>query len=147
MLKPKTLKPDLFSLIKGNKIFYVPASHEDQKDPGALKKVLVSKGVIPDGAVQMINLAIIGPGKGFRPHFHEDMTEIFVVISGSGLMKVGSLRRKIGKDDLIIVHPYQIHEIKNTGRTEFKYLVFGVSKKGKGQTVLYKKRPSRRGVS
>ena len=69
-------------IIRGNEIPFIPASHEDQDRPGVLKRVLAKREELIDGRVQMINWARLPAGSSFRAHYHEDMEETFIILSG-----------------------------------------------------------------
>jgi mannose-6-phosphate isomerase-like protein (cupin superfamily) len=124
--------------INFKKIKYIPASHEDFKDPGVLKKVLLKKGDIDlnKSELQMINWAKMKPGKRFEAHYHEDMAEIFIIISGQASIKVGDHLESLEKGDLIYIREKEIHEMRNTGKKDFLYLAIGFSFGNKGKTVV-----------
>ena len=69
---------------------FIPASHEDPNDPGALKKVLLTKTDLPEGRIQMINWAQIPIGKTFAPHYHEKMVEVFIIMNGKVKAKISA---------------------------------------------------------
>jgi mannose-6-phosphate isomerase-like protein (cupin superfamily) len=69
-------------VIRSTKLELVPASHEDPKSPGVLKKVLLREDDFVGGKAHMINLALLPVGKSFKPHYHEDMQEVFVISFG-----------------------------------------------------------------
>ena len=63
---------------------FVPASHEDPKNPGVLKRVIATQHEFQAGQVQMLNWAQLPVGSSFQPHFHEGMQEVFVLLRGIG---------------------------------------------------------------
>ena len=113
----------------------VPASHEDPLDPGVLKKILLTKGMLQDGSIQMVNYALMPVGKGFNRHYHEDMDEVFILISGSAKMQVGSEEFLMSAFDTVVVPATIEHEMSNTGDIPVVYLVFGVSSGRGGKTI------------
>ncbi len=62
-------------LIRGNEIDLIPASHEDPKNPGVLKRVLAVKTDLLRGHVQMVNWSRLPAGSSFQSHDHEDMQD------------------------------------------------------------------------
>ena len=60
-------------IVRFSDLSFIPASHEDPKDPGALKKILLKRDDLPAGRIQKINWARIPKGKTFAAHFHEFM--------------------------------------------------------------------------
>lgn len=123
-------------VIRGEQIDFVPASHEDPSDPGVLKRVLASRDDLLEGRVQMVNWSRLPAGKSFRPHYHEDMQEVFILIRGSVRMNVEQQSCELNAGDAILVAPREIHEMHNPGNEPAEYLVFGISTGEGGQTVV-----------
>lgn len=122
-------------IIRSNEIEQVPASHEDAHDPGALKKVLLSVADHIEGKVQMVNWATIAPGRSFRSHYHEDMWEIFIILSGPAVITVNETHVTLGKGDAFIIEPKETHSMSNPGDNPLEYIVFGVVRGSSGKTV------------
>lgn len=61
----------------------IPASHEDVRAPGVMKRVIAIREDFQAGHVQMLNWAVLPAGRSFRLHLHQDMQEVFVMISGA----------------------------------------------------------------
>ena len=114
---------------------YLPASHEDQERPGVLRKVLVENGVIPQGKVRMVNWAHLGVGSSFRPHYHEDMYEVFVLVAGRAQMSVSGASIELEVGDTEVVEPREVHSMRNLGSIPVQYLVFGVATGEGGKTI------------
>lgn len=112
----------------------LPASHEDPKNPGVLKKVLIDASHNIKGTVQMVNWATLLPGKSFQPHYHEDMYEIFVMIKGNTEMTVDGEKILLHDGDTVIVEPGEVHEMKNPNNTPIPYIVVGVSGDQRGKS-------------
>ena len=77
-------------IIRFKNLKFQPASHEDSFKPGVFKKVLLTYKDLLSGRVQMINWARLPVGSEFAAHYHEDMEEIFIIVSGRALIKVGN---------------------------------------------------------
>ena len=122
--------------IKSTDMTFVAASHEDPKNPGVLKKVIATKEQVLDGSVQMINWAQLPVGSSFRRHYHEDMEETFVVVTGRAEMRVENDTLEVSTGDTVVVSPGEIHEMKNVGDIPVEYIVIGVSLGQGGQTVV-----------
>jgi mannose-6-phosphate isomerase-like protein (cupin superfamily) len=123
-------------LIRGSSKAFVPASHEDPKNPGVLKKVIATRDELFKGQVQMINWSLLPVVSSFRPHFHEDMEEVFILLSGRARMRVGEESAEMEPGDAVIVGPVEVHEMSNIGDQEVEYLVVGISGAKNGRTVL-----------
>ena len=107
-------------IIKFNDLDFIPSSHEDQNSPGVLKKVLFSKDNITEGNIQMINWSKMPIGRSFNPHYHEDMDEIFIILSGKAKIKIGDKEEVLEKGDSVIVlwkrglfNEYRLNQIIN----------------------------------
>ncbi len=123
-------------IIRGQEISFEPASHEDRNYPGVLKKILCQRDDLMLGRVQMINWARLPAGCSFRLHYHEDMEEIFVIIKGSVLMKVGEEETTLGVQEAVIIPPMMAHQMTNLLDSEAEYLVVGITSGKNGKTVV-----------
>ncbi len=116
---------------------FIPASHEDPKDPGVLKKVLL-KNILPAGQIRMINWARIPKGNAFAPHYHESMIEVFIMISGKVKAKIGNEETILEKGDLVIAYEREIHTFENISDGDADYFAMGVATKPGGKSVNVK---------
>lgn len=123
-------------VVKFDQLEFIPASHEDPKDPGVLKKILFKKDELMEGRVQMINWAHLIPGKSFRKHYHEEMEEIFIIVSGKAEIKVNEKKFTLSKGDAILMTPGERHEMFNIGVEPVDYVVVGIIVKSGGKTVI-----------
>lgn len=124
----------LFS--RGKALNFLAASHEEAKNPGALKKVLFGSDSLPSGKIQMVNWAKLPAQKSFRCHYHEDMYEIFIIMAGKAEMKVGPSTFNLEAGDALIVPPTAIHSMTALDDKDVDYIVFGVSSGCGGKTVV-----------
>lgn len=115
---------------------FVPASHEDPKNPGVLKRVIATQREFQAGQVQMLNWAQLPVGSSFQPHYHEDMQEVFVLLNGNVTMKCGEQIVTMLVGDTVIVNPAEIHQMQNVGDAVAEYIVFGISAQKGGRTVV-----------
>ncbi len=115
---------------------FIPASHEDPKNPGVLKRVIATQRDFQAGHVQMLNWAQLPVGSSFQPHYHEDMQEVFVLLSGVVTMKCGEQTVAMQAGDTVIVNPEEIHQMQNVGDVVAEYIVFGISAQKGGRTVV-----------
>ena len=132
------------NFVPSNASGFVPASHEDPMNPGVLKRVIATQQNFQAGQVQMLNWAQLPVGSSFQPHYHEDMQEVFVLLSGVVTMRV----RKRNSDDsagdcitmrpgdTVIIDPTEIHHMQNIGDVVAEYIVFGISSQKSGRTIV-----------
>lgn len=123
-------------IIRGASIEFIQAAHEDPKDPGALKKILLKKGDLSPGRVQMINWAKIPVGKSFSSHLHEDMEEVFIVLTGKAEVVVGDETDKLEVGDAVVIPEKHNHVMKNVGNVDIEYIVIGITRNQAGKTVV-----------
>jgi len=115
---------------------FVPASHEDPNQPGVLKRVLATKEEMLDGRPQMINWARLPAGSSFRLHYHEDMEESFIIISGTAEMRVDGNAHRLNAGDMLVVSPGEKHDMENVCDDDVEYVVIGVSLGKGGKTIV-----------
>ncbi|MFO0428588.1 MAG: cupin domain-containing protein [Planctomyces sp.] len=115
---------------------FIPASHEDPLKPGVLKRVIADRHLLHAGQVPMLNWSRLPAGSSFRRHYHEDMQEIFILLSGCVVMNVEDESVTMNAGDTVIVEPREVHEMQNIGSTDADYLVFGIAGTNNGRTVV-----------
>ena len=115
---------------------FEPASHEDPRQPGVLKRVIAVKDQLLNGRVQMINWAQLPIDSSFRSHYHEDMEEVFVLLSGQAEMTVSGQPFPMGPGDTMVVGPREVHTMRNVGDQLVQYVVMGISLEQNGKTVV-----------
>ena len=114
----------------------VPASHEDPERPGVYRRLIASRDELSDGRIQMINWAHLPVGHAFRAHYHQDMEETFVIMTGQCVMEVEGNRVELGRGDALVVAAGEVHSMRNTGDEPVDYLVVGITRGENGQTVV-----------
>ena len=61
-------------------------------------------------------------GGSTAPHHHVKTEEIYYVLAGQGLMRLGSQTRKVGPGDAVAIPPGESHQITNAGTDVLKFL-------------------------
>jgi mannose-6-phosphate isomerase-like protein (cupin superfamily) len=123
-------------IIRADDKTYVPASHENPLAPGVWKKVLFARDELQPGTVQMINWARMPAGSSFAAHYHEDMQEIFIIVSGEAEMVVSGVTVVLGRGDAIAIDANEVHVMSNRGSAEVEYVVVGITGNRGGKTVI-----------
>jgi mannose-6-phosphate isomerase-like protein (cupin superfamily) len=104
------------------------ANHEDPKDPGVWKKVIVKHEEVDSKSnLMMINLCKVPVGKTHKAHSHETMEEIFYFTEGVGMVKIDDEIVDVGAGDRVIVPAKSVHQVKNTGDEELLYIGLGIA--------------------
>jgi mannose-6-phosphate isomerase-like protein (cupin superfamily) len=123
-------------LILSNDKSYVPASHENPLSPGVWKKVLFQRDELQPGTLQMINWARLPAGQSFAAHYHEDLQEVFIILSGAARMEVAGETMVLGRGDTIAIDPREVHRMTNCGSDDVEYVVVGITGNQGGKTVV-----------
>lgn len=71
---------------------------------------------------QSLAEARLRPGLSTTPHYHPRTEEIYYILTGQGLMRVGEDQQTVGPGDAIAIPPGAPHQITNTGLIELKFL-------------------------
>ena len=114
---------------------FIPASHEDPKNPGALKKILLKREDLPEGRVQMLNWSRIPKGKTFKPHYHESMIEVFIIMNGKVRAKIGNDETILEKGDMAIAMEKEIHSFENLSNEDADYFAMGIATAEGGKSI------------
>jgi mannose-6-phosphate isomerase-like protein (cupin superfamily) len=71
---------------------------------------------------QTLAEARLPAGASTTPHHHLRTEEIYYILEGCGLMRVGDETREVGAGDAIAIPPGAVHQITNTGGIALKFL-------------------------
>jgi len=123
-------------LIRADEMDYEPAGHESPTAPGVWKKVLLKREEMQQGTVQMVNWAKLPAGNSFAAHYHEDMQEFFVILSGTPRITVSDEAVQLRPGDTILIDAREVHEMRNDGDEDVEYLAVGITASTGGKTVV-----------
>jgi mannose-6-phosphate isomerase-like protein (cupin superfamily) len=71
---------------------------------------------------QSLAEARITPAGSTALHRHPRTEEVYYVLEGEGLMRVGGETCRVGPGDAIAIPPGELHQILNTGKIVLKFL-------------------------
>jgi len=74
----------------------------------------------------------MAPGRTFRKHYHEDMNEIFIMLSSQAEITIGNATESIHPGDAVFLPMEKPHQMTNIGSENLEYLVVGVSQGRQG---------------
>ena len=78
-----------------------------------------------------VNVTAVAPGKAAYPfHSHRANDELFLVLAGSGELRLGSARHAVKEGDLIgcpAGDASAAHPLRNTGSSELRYLAIATA--------------------
>lgn len=98
-----------------------PISH----DAHSAKRVAFRSGEIPH--LTQLAQARIPPGARLTPHAHRDMHEVFVVLSGCGLLQCDGTTHEVGPGSCIEIAPGEMHAFENRSDEEMVVIYFGIA--------------------
>ena len=73
-------------------------------------------------ANQSLAEATLPPGAATEPHRHPRTEEIYYILEGEGLMRLGDESCRVGLGDAIAIPPGTLHQIVNDGAAILKFL-------------------------
>jgi mannose-6-phosphate isomerase-like protein (cupin superfamily) len=71
---------------------------------------------------QSLAEARLPPGASTTAHYHPRSEQIYYILSGVAVMRLGGETREVGRGDAIAIPPGQIHQITNIGRDVLTFL-------------------------
>lgn len=79
------------------------------------------------GPIRFIDLSVLAPGADIGVHTHAaDNEELYIVISGKGLMVLDGRQFEVGPGHVIVNRPGGTHGLRNTGAEELRIVVIEV---------------------
>jgi len=93
-------------------------------DADIMKRVLLHESELP-GSVRLSH-AVFKPGQKAAVHSHDDLHEVFYVISGNGLFCVDGCEQTVSAGSCICIDPNEEHEVINNGLEDMNLLYFGL---------------------
>ena len=73
-------------------------------------------------ANQSLAEATLPPGGATEAHRHPRTEEIYYILRGAGLMRVGAAERAVGPGDAILIPPGSVHQIRNAAAEPLVFL-------------------------
>lgn len=104
-----------------NSLTEEPLSH----DVHSTKQVIFRNGEIPH--LTQLAQARIPPGAKLTPHAHLGMHEVFVVLTGHGLLHCAGTAHAIESGSCIEIAPGELHAFENGGEKEMVVMYFGIA--------------------
>ncbi|MFF5447383.1 cupin domain-containing protein [Streptomyces sp. NPDC012888] len=63
----------------------------------------------------------VAPGQTSTPHQHDE-NEMFFIVEGSGVMRIGEETRRVGAGETVFITPDQDHDLTNDGDTRLRFV-------------------------
>ncbi|BAY11814.1 cupin domain-containing protein [Calothrix sp. NIES-2098] len=93
-------------------------------NPEIKKKVMLRFGDLPH--LTNFSQARFAPGQSAPAHAHQDMSEVFFVESGAGVIYIDGQAYPLLPGNCVAVEPGEVHEVVNNGTTELVLTYFGL---------------------
>jgi len=77
------------------------------------------------------------PGQGVPLHFHNDLEEIYYILSGYGMMTIGDEKQEISRNDVVYIPTTAQHTLTNTGNVPLRFVTLSVKVKGDKENIPY----------
>ena len=87
-------------------------------DGEGIKKVFVNDGEVEN--FEAFTLSCLEPGSKFSWHNHENATEMFFILKGSGKIRENDGEQTFMVNDFFIIPKGVMHEIENTGNEKIE---------------------------
>ena len=88
------------------------------------KRIMIKSGEYSN--IQMFSRAIFYPKQSSLPHTHQDMTEVFFILSGRGIFHSKDKEILVKKDDYISIPSGEEHWQSNPFNEPLELLYFGI---------------------
>jgi len=93
-------------------------------NPAIRKRIILSQGELP--GITTLSQAIFKPGDVATGHAHQDMSEVFLVAAGEGIIRINGQEYPLNPDIVAVAEPNDVHEIENTGDNPLILTYLGV---------------------
>lgn len=97
-----------------------------QEKQGYSKKVLMNLDEL-SGTPDLLQQIKIRPGEVVKPHHHNIQTEIFYFNEINGEFIVNGEGVVLQPDDILVIEPGDIHEVRNHSSKDFIYLCLKIN--------------------
>lgn len=111
-------------LISPEELDWEAVSH----NPAVQKQTFIRNGEILN--LTVFAQAVFPPGEKAAEHAHPDMAEVFLVLSGRGLIRLNGETFDLTPGRCAVAEPGERHEIENTGEDYLLLLYFGLRATG-----------------
>lgn len=93
-------------------------------NPAVQKQVFLRNGEVPH--LTQFARSVFQPGQVAPGHSHDDMWEVFQVVSGVLTAEVDGVVHTLGAGSIITLQPGERHELSNQGTEELHLTYFGI---------------------
>ncbi|MBF0188167.1 MAG: cupin domain-containing protein [Magnetococcales bacterium] len=93
-------------------------------NPEISKKILLNSGDAPH--IKAVGQVTFTPGQVIPAHAHDDMHEIFMIRSGSGVIRINGAEHTLTSGSCTVVQPNEQHEVENTGSEPMLLIYFQI---------------------
>ncbi|ATX82310.1 Cupin domain-containing protein [Mariprofundus ferrinatatus] len=112
---------------------YSVATEGVSHDPDILKRVLLHESELP-GSVRFSH-ATFTPGQKVAAHCHEDICEVFYILSGTCRFTVNGEAVDVREGSVIRIDAGEMHEVINVSNMDLTMIYFGLKVEKTGPVV------------
>ena len=66
---------------------------------------------------------LLPPGASVTPHHHEVLEEVYYILEGEGIMRIGDEEQAVGAGDAVYIPTHRRHTLTNTGPAPMRILL------------------------
>lgn len=64
------------------------------------------------------------PGGMAEAHIHDEMEQVFIILEGEALFRIGDEEHRVGDDAIVFIPAKQVHQVTSVGDKTLKILIF-----------------------
>lgn len=91
------------------------------KAQGYNKKILLDKIGKKGIVIQQVK---IKSGETAKTHYYKKQTEVFYFLNSNGYWNVNGKKTKVKKREILVIEPFDRHEVVNNTSNDYLYLAF-----------------------
>jgi mannose-6-phosphate isomerase-like protein (cupin superfamily) len=75
-----------------------------------------------DGSCDLAHLVVL-PGHGTERHWHERLTEVYLIVRGNGVIELDGEEMLVGARNAVVIAPQARHDLRNVSDDELELYV------------------------
>ncbi|TRO52594.1 cupin domain-containing protein [Candidatus Bathyarchaeota archaeon] len=95
------------------------------KRQGYSKKILLTEEDLKSEG-NIVQIIKNEPHTEIKPHYHNNMTEIYHILKGNAIVFCGETRVRTKPGDTLLCEPKEVHGLVNDTNEEFLFVVFKI---------------------
>ncbi len=116
-----TTRPKAKAKLKPKQFVFPTRRLKRYRFPTHINDLVVDRA---EAAAAEVFVVVLGPGKAPPLHKHDDTEQIFYILSGSGVLRIGKEQQehRVRTGDVVRIPPKTWHSIRGQGKKSLRYL-------------------------